>query len=1024
MAAVHGKTATEVTKGMYQVISSGAAAGAASVVILNQALTLAKVGMTDTETAVRGLMAVMNSYGYNTSEAARVSNILFLTVKNGMMRFEGLAAVIGRVAPIAAAAKVPFDQLSAAIAAVSLSGLSVDESVTSLRALLNTLISPSEEAVRVAKELAIEWNAAGLEAQGLVPLLRQMQRATGGNIVTMSQLIPNIRAMPAALSLAGKGGEKYVKILVEMREKATTLGESLAKLERSVAIQTERMGTAFTEMGRKFGEVIVKITQGTGLVRTLTDAAARLGYVFGQMPSGETLTWLDGLRMRLAQAGTAVEQFIVLAEAIQKAGGFKALREGGRGGGIGVAPSVPGPKLTFAEVQQLRRYYDLLKRTADLELAEDMKDLAEQAKKAGDEAGKAGAKIWEAGYKYIADFVKEYGGAMTDIKKYEALRAVGKEGVQAVDALASVVEERLKRTALSPFNDEVQRLTTLLTSPKTTLTVAQWTTGIQKFGGALKESVTAQTLSMQMELRRNADAVADAQERATAATDAHGKAYDEFTAASARLREVRDELRAIQDEQRGAARGAAERRRGREFERIDEQVAKKRITRQAADRKKLAMLAAAWDKQTRERLLAPQRAIETGRLTREQQQAARRRMLEAAREMRPMGEEAWRLSGRGKGWERRLRALDKVEARQLAEMGKLQAQKWQDQKDAVDEAADKVDKLWSGAKKAVDGYLAALDQASAKMAALAQPNKLDLDYSAITAAVAEANKLRAALGLGAVAGPAKPKSKIVPMTPGVGASMKALAPFLGLTPPGAPGLPKAPPVVPPTPPGAVQIPQRQSAAYQAQLAQQRALQAQTPGTPEYIARQITERRRQEELDRRARELAAQADRTGGWTGPKPEEQVKKTSDAAKDASRELTTLTGKTDTHSGAVDSDTDALRDHAAALRDAASAASRLASAAGSNGGGKDGDDRSVMNAAAPTWYSSAYMESVVNTVERLMGKVGGKTAGGDGIDLFPEFQVNVDARQQVSMKDYVGGTQRYERFQRRALANQPETL
>ena len=75
-----GVDAVEATSALYQTISASVAPTEA-IEFLDTAMRAAVGGVTDTETAVDGLTTVINAFGMDTSEAGRVADVMFTTVK-------------------------------------------------------------------------------------------------------------------------------------------------------------------------------------------------------------------------------------------------------------------------------------------------------------------------------------------------------------------------------------------------------------------------------------------------------------------------------------------------------------------------------------------------------------------------------------------------------------------------------------------------------------------------------------------------------------------------------------------------------------------------------------------------------------------------------------------------------------------------------------------------------------------------------------------------------------------------------
>ena len=98
-----------------------------------------------------------------------------------------------------------FDELVASVSALTLSGISTQESITGVRAILASIIKPSKESADLAKDLGIQFNAAAF-AKGFGGFMEEVVRKTGGSSEAISLLFGGIEAIVPALAFAGNAG--------------------------------------------------------------------------------------------------------------------------------------------------------------------------------------------------------------------------------------------------------------------------------------------------------------------------------------------------------------------------------------------------------------------------------------------------------------------------------------------------------------------------------------------------------------------------------------------------------------------------------------------------------------------------------------------------------------------------------------------------------------------------------------------------------------------------------------------------
>jgi TP901 family phage tail tape measure protein len=235
MSKEFGGSATTQVQAFYQAISAGAGSVEEAASTLDAANRLAIGGATDVTTAVGIMSGVLNSYGKETISAAEVSDALFVGMKAGVTTVADLSASLGTVIPTAKALGISFDEVVAATSALTKNNLTTSVAVTSLNAALVGVIKPTKEASDLAKELGLEFSAAGLQAKGLGGFLADVVEKTGGNVEAMSKLFGSVEALKAALLFAGEAGGQYAEIMAQMDAKTGATAEAFDKMSESLS---------------------------------------------------------------------------------------------------------------------------------------------------------------------------------------------------------------------------------------------------------------------------------------------------------------------------------------------------------------------------------------------------------------------------------------------------------------------------------------------------------------------------------------------------------------------------------------------------------------------------------------------------------------------------------------------------------------------------------------------------------------------------------------------------------------------
>lgn len=169
----YGRAGTEITSAFYQALSSGIPEKGIDT-FLGTALKLARAGVTQPETGVRALTAVMNSYNMEVDRAGEVGGKLMKTVDLGQTKLQLLGDNIGKVGKNAYEAGMQFEEMLAFIALATQPGSSTDMAVESLNATLRAVMKPPPKALTVAEKLGVDFSTAGLRAKGFHGFLKDI----------------------------------------------------------------------------------------------------------------------------------------------------------------------------------------------------------------------------------------------------------------------------------------------------------------------------------------------------------------------------------------------------------------------------------------------------------------------------------------------------------------------------------------------------------------------------------------------------------------------------------------------------------------------------------------------------------------------------------------------------------------------------------------------------------------------------------------------------------------------------------
>ncbi len=212
----------ELAEALFFITSAGLE-GKDALDALEASARAATAGLGDTATIADVVTSAVNAYGPAMGGAAVATDVLVATVREGKAEASSLASAMGRVIPIASQMGITFDQVGAAIAAMTRVGLDANEASTALRAIMNSLLKPTTDANKALQEVGL--SARGLREEirekGLFAALQSITDAFKGQDEATVRVFGNVRALTGVLSLMGSNAEATQEIFDDL---ATSTG--------------------------------------------------------------------------------------------------------------------------------------------------------------------------------------------------------------------------------------------------------------------------------------------------------------------------------------------------------------------------------------------------------------------------------------------------------------------------------------------------------------------------------------------------------------------------------------------------------------------------------------------------------------------------------------------------------------------------------------------------------------------------------------------------------------------------------
>lgn len=345
--------ATELASATYDAISAGVAPEDAAY-WAERAAMAGKAGRSDASTVINGASSIYNAWGAKASGG--LDHILdsMITAQNlGKTTVGELSSQIGQVSGLAPQLSLSMEEVLSSVAALTAGGLSTSSAITGLRGVLSAVIKPTSEAAEMAKELGIDFSAAGLKAKGFTGFLAEIASVTEGDSEKLGKLFGSVEGLNAVMMLGTTAADKYHSILAEMTSASGTLDAAFETRVSSRSAQLEGAMNRLKNTGVELAQNLYPAVDGiTNLIGGVAD------YV-GQLDAGtqQTIVKLGLMAAALGPTLTGVGKMItagkMLASVMTGPMGWATAGVALIGGGLTLAIKAAG-----AEAEEFRRHAD------------------------------------------------------------------------------------------------------------------------------------------------------------------------------------------------------------------------------------------------------------------------------------------------------------------------------------------------------------------------------------------------------------------------------------------------------------------------------------------------------------------------------------------------------------------------------------------------------------------------------------------------------------------------------------------
>lgn len=255
-----GVSLNSLADSLYNIMGAGLK-GAAALDVLAESAKLSAIGMGDAKDIGKTLVATLAAYGQENISAAKASEILMATVREGNTDAAELAPALGRVISIASQMGISFEEVGASIATFTRLGVDSEIAVVGLRSALANIMKPSEQAVEQLGQVGMTFAElrSQIKEKGLANSLIGLMNAFNGDTEALARIIPDIQGLTAVLATAGTQADSYREVLDKITNSTGIVDDAMLNVSETATFKFNAALSELTNSAIEIGSIVMPI---------------------------------------------------------------------------------------------------------------------------------------------------------------------------------------------------------------------------------------------------------------------------------------------------------------------------------------------------------------------------------------------------------------------------------------------------------------------------------------------------------------------------------------------------------------------------------------------------------------------------------------------------------------------------------------------------------------------------------------------------------------------------------------------
>lgn len=269
----YAKFPVEEAKSLYAAVGMGAGDATKAMDLMRAANTLSIAGNANLEVSLNAVGGAVRAYAADWKDSMKFADTIRMAEATGKTTVEELAGSLGRITSMSAALGLTFEETTAAIAAMTSTGIKANMAVSGLHEAFANILHPLHEAEMEAARLGIKFNSAALKAKGFHGFLEAITHsARYGGVESMKHLFASVEGFNAVMQISAGGMKGFTDAIDAMSKKDGDAKRGMDLMADTLSFIQERYEatkkTVMTMIGQAIEPFMRKFYTGANTIMT------------------------------------------------------------------------------------------------------------------------------------------------------------------------------------------------------------------------------------------------------------------------------------------------------------------------------------------------------------------------------------------------------------------------------------------------------------------------------------------------------------------------------------------------------------------------------------------------------------------------------------------------------------------------------------------------------------------------------------------------------------------------------------